>query len=297
MNFFKNSFKKAFQSFKFTKEDAFSAYLITVTFIVVNQAVVGVTHCSGPSMEPTLKRSGTLTFIDRFSYSVLDKDFEKGDVVILISPTDPRKSKCICNLSCFKMRFSLYGLFLRLFIFLGLCKRVAGTAGEYVFANPKRPSYRDLVRIPDGHVWVLGDNLNNSNDSRYFGPVPVGLLEGRLMAKVELPFPFLHRIPDLVEEEADKDEQQHKETNFINNVPKEKNVENAKPVVFSFDDLQKVLQQHETISAVSTEESVNVPSSPGFQKSDNNKIITSSPQPEQKASHNPSSNGDSTQLP
>jgi hypothetical protein len=192
---------------------------------------------------------------------------------------------------------TLYGLFLCwVFIFLGLCKRVAGTAGEYVFANPKRPSYRDLVRIPDGHVWVLGDNLNNSNDSRYFGPVPIGLLEGRLMAKVELPFPFLHRIPDLLEGEADKDEQQHKETNLNNNVPKEKNVENANPVVFSFDDLQKVLQQHE-ISAVSNVESVDVPPSPGFQKPDNNKITTSFPQPEQKASHNPSSNGDSTQLP
>jgi signal peptidase I len=120
MNFFKNSFKKAFQSFKFTKEDAVGAYLITVTFIIVNQAVVGVTHCSGPSMEPTLKRSGTLTFIDRFSYSVLDKDFEKGDVVILISPTDRRKSNvfAIYPVSKCDYVFSLHSL--RIVLVLGV---------------------------------------------------------------------------------------------------------------------------------------------------------------------------------
>ena len=34
--------------------------------------------------------------------------------------------------------------------------------------------------MPKGHIWIEGDNKHNSRDSRQFGPVPYGLLEGRV---------------------------------------------------------------------------------------------------------------------
>lgn len=33
--------------------------------------------------------------------------------------------------------------------------------------------------VPDGHVWMMGDNRPNSGDSRYFGPIPVDEVKGR----------------------------------------------------------------------------------------------------------------------
>uniref|UniRef100_A0A2K6NAS3 Peptidase S26 domain-containing protein n=1 Tax=Rhinopithecus roxellana TaxID=61622 RepID=A0A2K6NAS3_RHIRO len=31
-----------------------------------------------------------------------------------------------------------------------------------------------------GHVWLEGDNLQNSTDSMYYGPIPYGLIRVRI---------------------------------------------------------------------------------------------------------------------
>ena len=37
----------------------------------------------------------------------------------------------------------------------------------------------EMIQVPEGHVWVEGDNLSWSRDSRFFGPVPLALVRGR----------------------------------------------------------------------------------------------------------------------
>eukprot|EP00798_Chlamydomonas_sp_ICE-L_P003557 gene3557-13629_t len=37
-----------------------------------------------------------------------------------------------------------------------------------------------MPQVPPGHVWLQGDNLIHSLDSRQYGPVPMGMVRGKV---------------------------------------------------------------------------------------------------------------------
>jgi inner membrane protease subunit 1 len=99
-------------------------------------------------MEPSIY-SGDLVIIQRFSKAF--NSIDKGDVVIAKSPSEYK-------------RFIL--------------KRVKAVDGQVV---KKGISYQ---RVPKGSVWLEGDNQMNSTDSWDFGPVPRGLILGRVICRI-----------------------------------------------------------------------------------------------------------------
>lgn len=54
------------------------------------------------------------------------------------------------------------------------CKRVKWTSKDSGF-------FRE---IPEGSVFIVGDNQRNSRDSRSYGPIPMGLIQGIVTYRV-----------------------------------------------------------------------------------------------------------------
>jgi len=80
------------------------------------------------------------------------------------------------------------------------CKRIVGMPGDFVSViTPGRKDEdidaedvddkwahvkEQVVRVPEGHCWVAGDNLEWSRDSRLYGALPLGLVKAKVLAVV-----------------------------------------------------------------------------------------------------------------
>ncbi len=119
------------------------------------------------AMEPTLLR-GDRTFVTR------TKEIARGDLMVFHLPTEAAP----------------------------FVKRAIALAGDTIEMDDKqvRINGKDLnepyvqfeddktslrhfgpYRVPAGHIFVLGDNRDNSNDSRYHGAVPMPQVIGRVI--------------------------------------------------------------------------------------------------------------------
>ncbi|WP_324668384.1 signal peptidase I [Geochorda subterranea] len=122
----------------------------------------------GNSMLPTL-HDGERLMVDKLTYRFHEP--QRGDIVVFRYPLDPREH---------------------------YIKRIVGVPGDevavrngrvFVNGTPLDESYLASptlgrfgpVRVPEGHYFVLGDNRNNSEDSRdpRLGFIPRELIEGR----------------------------------------------------------------------------------------------------------------------
>lgn len=182
--------------------------LIALIIVVLIKAFVGFpTVVSGPSMDSTLKDRQRL-WVSRIGIE-FNKYPKKGDIITFEAPTvreitqvnfdenNPvavysNKSKGILE----QLKNSI-----NIFSETSFIKRVIGLPGDYieiknesVYVNGEqiKEDYLDAgtvtdsanglftdIVVPDGYVYVLGDNREVSCDSRLFGCIPVEKIEGK----------------------------------------------------------------------------------------------------------------------
>ncbi|KAK6357066.1 hypothetical protein TWF718_001393 [Orbilia javanica] len=130
--------------------------LLAFTHLVVSKVFI-ISQCEGPSMLPTLPTSGSVVVNNLYSRG---RGIKVGDLIAAHRPDD---------------------------MDVLLLKRVIGMPGDYVVTDPMAAGKGEetmMVRVPEGHCWIAGDNLSHSIDSRFYGPVPLALVMGKVVAQV-----------------------------------------------------------------------------------------------------------------
>lgn len=151
--------------FRLVKEVVGTIVPAILIALFINVFVAQAMVIEGPSMEPTLYYNERVV-VEKLSYFVHQP--RRGDVVVIDMPGHAEP----------------------------LIKRVLALPGETVTIENGQvfidgslvvepwtpqlggPDYAPTL-VPEGHVFVLGDNRGHSNDSRAFGPINVSQIVGR----------------------------------------------------------------------------------------------------------------------
>lgn len=166
--------------------------------IVVRAFIAQAYYIPSASMEPQLKIDDRVV-VSRLSYDL--HSIHRGDIVVFKAP--PTLDKDHGNGSWLRSIGAALGLVEDHTV---LIKRIIALPGETVsgrdghvyisgemLVEPYLPrgtftSTFGPVTVPPGDVWVMGDNRGDSEDSRYFGPIPEHTIVGRATWKVWPPW-------------------------------------------------------------------------------------------------------------
>ena len=146
--------------------------IAVVLAFVIRENVFTLVKVQGASMEPTLSNSDRL-YVNRFFYQP-----EKGDVIIFkpSSANHPYVKRIIATEGdSIYIDFSTGDIYVNdVLIQESYIKEKTKRKGLYISNQEKTVGYsreNPIVIKPD-HYFVLGDNRNNSEDSRELGQIP-----------------------------------------------------------------------------------------------------------------------------
>ena len=141
-----------------------------VMALIIRTFVVELYIVDGPSMRPTLQHEERLV-VSKFIYKL--RDPERGEVLIFRYPRDPSRD-------FIKRVIAVGGDTLE--IKDGRVYLNGQMQTEDYILEKTRTEY-PKVTVPEGTVFVMGDNRNNSDDSRFadVGFVPFDLIKGKAL--------------------------------------------------------------------------------------------------------------------
>ena len=141
-----------------------------VMALIIRTFVVELYIVDGPSMRPTLQHEERLV-VSKFIYKL--RAPERGEVLIFRYPRDPSRD------------------FIKRVIAIGGDTLEIKDGRVYINGQMQTEDYilektrteYPKVTIPEGTVFVMGDNRNNSDDSRFadVGFVPFDLIKGKAL--------------------------------------------------------------------------------------------------------------------
>ncbi len=167
------------------------ALIIAAVFLLfTNTFVVQTFYIPSGSMEDTLL-IGDHLFVNRFIFGPTATDLERkllpfrtvhrGDIVVFRSPEDPK-------LDLVKRCMAVGGDSVQLTNKQLYINGKAVNDSSYalhknpmsLFADPRTVSFGPYT-VPAGNYFCMGDNRDNSYDSRFWGPLPPHLVKGRAL--------------------------------------------------------------------------------------------------------------------
>lgn len=166
--------------------------LTLVLAVLVKTFLLQAFYIPSPSMTPTLLVD------DRVLVSKLSHSFDRGEVIVFDSPLHEHVSESLPEKVLRNLR-EVVGV---QHPTAHLIKRVVAVGGDQVEVRegqvwvngmaqvepylPAGSRMEDMTPrlIPADHLWVMGDNRDNSRDSRWFGPIPVEIVTGKVVFRL-----------------------------------------------------------------------------------------------------------------
>lgn len=134
-------------------------------FLAINFVSARI-RVDGVSMEPTFQL-GDYVVVNRLAYRA--GDIERGDVVVFPAPNSP-------EIDYIKRVIALPGD--RIAVYNGAVVVNGATLQEPYILELQGGNYAERI-VPAGYVFVMGDNRNNSDDSRSWGFLAVEDIIGK----------------------------------------------------------------------------------------------------------------------